>query len=649
MKSGATLALAIGVGAAGVIAYLLLSRHPESVVAAGVVETDETPASNTAPERGATAREIGAPAPRPEQGAQPPVSTELSAALTQRSQFARARALVAVAADANVDTLRRLVAEAGTLTVPADRRDALDVFLMRWFELDSSSAPRDLLDEALAQPLGVARSDRVSSIAHAWAQVDAEEAWQYAARIADSNTRMAYENAVLAAWGERDPERTLAVVIAMPGGWRKDQLLRQASVEMARKDPRRALEMAATAKRGDGRQLVANILNEWAVHDVRAAAQWFAANPGRLNRAFAGQIATRYGAVDPIEAIAWAQRIDRSGMRGIAGMALGSYAEVDGPDALRLALALESDGQRIQAIAWVLGAIARRDPGYAMANLDKVPGGRARTEATEAIASQLMRSDPRAAVEWLRQLDDAEARRNGLMNVGHMLADSDPDTAASLIEQIPADSRTMWISSVANAYAQQDPDMAIRWVRNYQNEPGYQQILSQFTSRLAFTDAAAAFELAAGISDTRQRDQMLTQLMTQGYPMRSPEIAARWLERVSDERMRVQAVGSIATGWAQQDAAAARKWVSSLASGAMRDQGLGALVGHSSFSLEDTASLIGQIQSPERRMDATWQSAMRLAQSDIEAARTLVRRHPLDPSRRETLATHLREQYGATL
>ena len=43
--------------------------------------------------------------------------------------------------------------------------------------------------------------------------------------------------------------------------------------------------------------------------------------------------------------------------------------------------------------------------------------------------------------------------------------------------------------------------------------------------------------------------------------------------------------------------------------------------------------LINQIQAPERRSHAVLMAAMQLSQSDMEGARTLLRRYPLDPAR----------------
>jgi hypothetical protein len=664
MKNGATLALAITLGAAGVFTYLYLTRHPQSVPAAEAVEpTSVVPdeASSTGGgESGARAGDhrIAAALPdkpatfAPAEKTAPLPDTALGSALGQETRLARMRALVELASSADAGTLRGLVAEANRLG-PADRRDSLEILLLRWFELDPQSAPRQLVDTAIGKPAGIERTDEVTSIARAWAQIAPGEAFEYAARIRDAGLRAEYESAVLAAWGERDPAAALGSVIAMPQGWRKDQLLRQAASDLVRQDPERAIALAMKAPRLDSRPLLTHIVQQWAAHDPRAAGRWLAGNMARANRSVAMQIASRYGAIDPEEAIAWGLRVDRTGNRGVVGMALAGYAESNPQEALRLAMGIESEQHRGGAITAVLSAIARTDPQLAMANLDKAQGARWRGQAAGVIAQQLARSDPRAALEWLgKQPDDDMWRYNSFASLASGLADNDLETAVSLAEHVPPDMRAHWVANIVGYYAAQEPDAALRWLRSFQDDPSYQQILAQAAPQLSMVDAQAAFELAAAMPDARQRDQAMVNMMSRGS-MRSPETAVRWLDRIKDDQMRARAAQNILWQWSQSDPEAARKWTSNLPVGALRDSALSALVGAGAsgraISADEVSTMIGQIGSPDVRAEAVYAAAMRLARSDIEGARTLLRRHPLDPSRREMLARQLSEHLGITL
>ena len=54
--------------------------------------------------------------------------------------------------------------------------------------------------------------------------------------------------------------------------------------------------------------------------------------------------------------------------------------------------------------------------------------------------------------------------------------------------------------------------------------------------------------------------------------------------------------------------------------------------------------IINQIQTPERRSHAVLMAAMRLSQSDMEDARTLLRRYPLDPARQRQFDEYLQRR-----
>jgi hypothetical protein len=645
VKQLVALALAVGTGAAAASAYWLLWYPRVSMevkVDALVPAATEFAEQPVGDESDRNRKRVVAPSERQ-------AATPLTRSLTQNSQFARARSIAELAEKADVDELHELLTEARTLGDPASRRLSLDLLLLRLFELDPANAPRQALEETLAIDNLPLRGELLAIVGNAWARVNPVDAWRYAMKMSDPATRATFEQAVVARWGLSDPEAAFGGVVGLPASGRKDQLLRQVAGDLVRADPQRAVSLALGVNRADRRATLMNILSEWAQQDAPAAAQWLESNPGKVNRMVAFQIASAYGVQNPVEALDWAQRFDRGSSRGssLAGTVLSAYAEENPADALRLAMTIEAGAKRGQAITAVLGAAARRDPTFAMDNLDKVSSGQYRSQAVMNIAMQIVRSDPRAAVEWVKSVNDEEARADGLQNLAQALASSDPETATSLTDEIPSGLRADWIAAVASAYVQQDPEAAVRWARPYLNDPAYPQIFWQVVSRLAMNDPEAAFELAATAQDPQQRDQAIASTVGRAAHA-SPETAVRWIARISDERMRARATGNLASQWAQIDASAARKWVTSLPLGAARDEGLSRFVGSAFLPVEEASSLIGQIQSQDRRMDAVMMTARRLGQRDVEAARTLLRRHPLDPQRQQELTVQLRDA-GVTL
>jgi hypothetical protein len=95
----------------------------------------------------------------------------------------------------------------------------------------------------------------------------------------------------------------------------------------------------------------------------------------------------------------------------------------------------------------------------------------------------------------------------------------------------------------------------------------------------------------------------------------------------------MRSINDVASAWGQYDLPAARKWVMSLDDAQLKDQALSALLQRSGGSLDDVMPIINDIRTPERRSHVVLMTAMRLSQNDMESARTLLRRYPLDPAR----------------
>ena len=124
------------------------------------------------------------------------------------------------------------------------------------------------------------------------------------------------------------------------------------------------------------------------------------------------------------------------------------------------------------------------------------------------LAAQLAQTEPAAAVAWLSEIPDRNARLNGFNQIGEQLAQQDVELAVELVDQVPAENRAQWIASIGNAYAQENVEAAIRWMRKNESTAGYSHLQQQFVWNLASQDPDAALEFASGISDDKQRDMV---------------------------------------------------------------------------------------------------------------------------------------------
>lgn len=570
-------------------------------------------------------------APRREERAsyltQPQVERSASSAAVEArrdrespSDFSHRQALYAKASQADRAQLDTMIADAKALANANERRSTLDILLLRYAEIDADGALRYATDTD---------RDTATHLIATLAAVIPDQAWEYAAHTADSAERLAYLNSVITVWAADEPERVFTKVTELPAQWQRSELLQQAIGEIATRNPRLAMDLVGRLEPSASASLLDLVASVWSRNDPSAAARWVESNPRAKQGRLAYRVADAYVAQKPDEALAWALRLATTPQRFLWSSMLGRMATYDPDEALRLAQAAENPAQRAQAMGNVLAAIAQTNPSLAMAQLMKIPSGNMRSNIIYQIADNVVATTPGSALDWLNSIDDARTRIEAANSLGNSLARRDVEAAAQLVDRIPKEARSAWISSVAMAYADSDVEKGRQWIKRYASEAG--AATYQFARMVAARNPDAAIQMIEGISDDKERDRLLSGMLP-ALAENSPETAARWAERMSDENNRANAIQQVTSVWAQYDLQAARKWVQSL-DGSARDQGLTALVERSGAPLDEMLPIINQIQVPERRMHAVLMTAMRLAQNDPESARTLLRRYPLDPQR----------------
>jgi hypothetical protein len=562
----------------------------------------------------------------------------VQAVLALPSAFARREALYAIAGRADLRELDTLIAEAKNLSNPADRAAALEVLYLSYVEHD----PQRALRSALALPDSEARNDSLVRVGAAWARIAPQAAFQQAELETDAPVRTTLQDAIVHAWASQDAAAAFASVNALPAGVQRDQLLTLTTRELARQDPQRAAELIAKLVPADADALNRVLAVEWANSDPRAAARWIASQPTARMVMIAYNVAPLYAAQFPAEALEWASRLDRTRNGQLWSQALVGVANQDPEAAIQVATGVKDAARRSTAISAVISAIAERDPALAIRHLEKLPKGEARSQVITQIALQVAQTDPDAAVSWLKSINDRGGRTQGLDQIGGQIAQRDVEAAVRLLEEIPAEARNGWISQIAIAYMQYDVDAAVQWMKR--NETALIRGNSQALMYLSVREPDAAFRFADGLSNEQQRDRALQDVISNAATT-SPDVAAKWIDEIRDEGGKMEAVSQVAARWVALDPDAARKWVLSLDSSGLRDPALVQLIG--AGSTDDIDPLLGQIQSPDLRMDAVLYGALRLMGEDPQAAQALLRRHPLDPQRQQQFEAMAKQQnYG---
>ena len=537
------------------------------------------------------------------------------------SEFSHRQSVYDSATHADREHLESMIAQARALTNPVERRNTLEILLLRYAELDVGAA----LGQAL-------ESDRETA-AHLLAAITAvapEQTWERATQVTNPAERFAYLDAVAAAWAAQDPEQAFGKVVELPADWQRTELLRSVIVGIAASDPRLAIKLAETQGPVVAGSLIEQIATQWSQHNPSEAARWVESQPRADQARYAYRVANAYVAQKPSEALAWALRLAGSPRRFLWSSMLGEMAKYDPDQALQLAQSAESPAQRSQALGKVLGAIAETNPSMAMTQLLKLPPGDMRAEILSEVANSVATLTPTTALDWLNDIDDKSMQTDAARSLAYALSRRNVEAAAQLVDRVPKEARPSWITAVAMAYAEVDVERGRQWVRRYGNEGA--ETTFQFARLVASRSPEVAVQLVDDVTDDQERDRLLRGLL-QPLAEHSPALAARWAEKVTDEEARARSIGEVANTWARYDLPAARKWILGLNDGPPKDQALTMLVAQNGGSLDDMLPMINQIQTPERRSHAVLMGAMRLAQNDVESARTLLRRYPLDPAR----------------
>jgi hypothetical protein len=607
--------------AAALLAWILVARDgPEPDAAASRAQkpllVDTFEAALATPPTSAQQ----APDRTPTSGAR----TELRSGRASDPTFSRRAALYAEAAAADEQQLQMLIAQARADPDPIERLAALEILLLKLAQRDASAAVRAALDSERADAL---------HLIGALAANAPEAVWRALDQVGDPLARMELQTAVIGAWTLSDVDRAFNSVAALSDNWAREQLLRQTVWAAARRDPQRAVELVNTRPPAERDGLLLVVADQWARNDPAAAARWIERLSVRTQGQLAFRIAGPFVTQQPEEALAWALRISRTPSRNLWSHMIGLIAMRDPEEALRRAQAAENPAQRTQAMARAVAAIAARDPALATTYARKLPPGQARTEAISEVATQIARTRPEAAVDWLRELDGPEMRAAAANAIAAQIASTDPDAAARMVDRVPKDARQYWVTEVARAYSDVDPERGIEWVNRWRDESSF--LASSFMQRLAMRSPDEALALVDRLATDEERDRVVTQIV--GFlAMQSPEAAAQQMSRIRDEEARLRAASALSVNWAQHDAQGASKWARAQEAGRIRDTALSSIASEV-HDLDSLLEIVGDIQSPDYQMSAVFNAASRRVHSDPEMVQALLRRYPLDPQRQQQL------------
>lgn len=375
--------------------------------------------------------------------------------------------------------------------------------------------------------------------------------------------------------------------------------------------------------------------------DIVAAIRYFEqANSNEERQMWGSLIAIEMVPDDPAEALRWA-RDNESGPRPqIQMMVLRQIAETQPELALMEAQSIPSIDMRTMTVSSIIGVLAEADPANAAVFLEQIDDPNQKTQASQQLMYTWVREDQDAAIDWLL-LQDEQTVSQMINNLGHSLVEHDVDAAIELLPKFRSQDQVgLRLQIASNLVTKRSPDEALRFITQFNEEPGYDQLQAALIAGVAQTDVVAAKQMAAQLTDKVARDTAYVQVIAR-RAQSNPTEAASWLNSIVDEGMRGAAAGQVASNWYTSDPVAAIDWLENLPTGPTRDDAIMNMSYRWGERTVDADQLIASIEDRGKRGQAKVRQIYGLMRTNPAEARKL-----LDES---DIPAYLRTQAEAAL
>lgn len=407
-----------------------------------------------------------------------------------------------------------------------------------------------------------------------------------ARRLGDPRLRTFEFGRLMVAWLERDADAALAYVRTLPPGPEFTMGLLLALDFISQRDPDRALALAAElAVTKEQRFFYSSIFDRLAREDIPAALARLQAVPAGDGRENALRAVTDLWAQrDWRAALEWSRQLaDPADRSAAVETALLTAASKEPLDAFELALGMLTGAELDRTLGTVIQYLTRVDLAAAADMVSLLPAGTTQTHAAIDVARELAAQNRSAAFEWIKSLPAGDPQRlafNAALDswfaadpaaasrhVAAMAAGPAQDAAADHLAQRLAAANPAnaiaWagaLVTIASHWAHSDPAAASRWAATL--APGDTQ-LSALAGALSYwdlQDPAAARNFVSSLTG-----DALTRAATTLAPalaQRDPVAAVEWARTLSGPRAREAALAGAFARWLDNDAAAARAWLS---------------------------------------------------------------------------------------
>lgn len=500
--------------------------------------------------------------------------------------IAQRRAVYDAVAQADAAALQSRLRDAAADPQSARRRFTLQVLLARYAEIDPAQAIHAARRLGLRPPLWL-------PVYEAWAERDRRAALAALHGLDEPADAAAAGLAVLRGLGGNEARNVDRVMAALPGDAQRGFVV-GAVAAIARTSPADALDLALTLH---GESTVRTAVRS-------AAAIW----------------AER----DPRAALAAAASIGDAGTRKrFEEAVLGVWAGEDPEDLLAYAATPGSAlQQRVLSNYGLLRSLARTHPQRVLALTDHVSSGFAKAVRSQAVQA-LARRDPGAAVAYVAALPPSQERQELLRATARGYGQAQPDAALSWARNLdPPD--PLAVAGVIAGIAEADPDRALELALAETSPAAKRRALTSIAAGAGYDsaqEARIADRLLAAPGDGASQSAL--QMLTARWTANNPDDAADWMLANAD-RLSPAAFAQLAGQLGRKDPQKAvqytaqiprrvrAKWIAGLASSYAQVDTPGAL------------SWVAQFRGEPGYADAASSVARQLAQSDPQGAANLL-------------------------
>jgi hypothetical protein len=443
-------------------------------------------------------------------------------------------------------------------------------------------------------PAGEARAQLMSSVAHEWSQTDAAGALAWASSLPAGGEKNRVLQTLVNQWASQDFEAANRYLQELPPGQTRKELTSSLAMQLASQDP-------------------------------GAVGKWLKGLPAAQQGQVAQSVILQVTRHDPAAGLELLGMLPEGGGRNrgmLIGQMIEGWAESDLPGALSWAKEMPDGETKRSALMNLNWRWMESAPKEALDYAVSLPPGRTREQLLGQAANHWGMRDPAGAGAWAAALPEGDTRQRALVAVISAWSANSPTEAATFVAGLPAGkSQVEAALSVAGAWADQAPGEAMAWIAGFADPTVRQQAETRALGSWAAQDAAAAAAYLRAQTPGRARDELVTSTLG-SMAQSDPAQAAAMVSLITvDSDQRQNAWSEVAGAWANEDSAAAARWLGGLPAGKDRDAAMHRFV-HSAVHNDPSvaATVAAAIADPGQRASALQLVAGLWRATDPEAA-----------------------------